>query len=419
MLGMYPNFVPKFSKQFANLSETIKEALTKFKGEVEGRAFPTAQHSYTMKEEEFLKAFNGALATSEIARKLNQQLEKKPKVETTSKKENASVPYVKVSKKNIAIVGGGAMGSLVGGKIAACGEHNVWIVSSWKEHVDKINEKGLVLRNLDRSTQNVPIKATIDAEAMLGECGPADLAIVLVKSPQTKKAAVTASKLVQSKGLVLTLQNGLGNREIIAETLGDANRVIQGVTSQGSYLVESGHIWHTGEGNTTLSFAKEHAQAIREIAEMLQRAGFACDLTDDLDSMLWGKLIVNAGINPLTALLRVKNGVVASSETCREILGKTVQEGVEVASARGIKLPFPDPEKRALEVARATADNISSMLADVMRGSQTEIDSINGAIVREGEKLGVSVLINKTLCGLLSLPFVNQKPKLANFQGLL
>jgi 2-dehydropantoate 2-reductase len=134
----------------------------------------------------------------------------------------------------------------------------------------------------------------------------------------------------------VTLQNGLGNREIIADIIGDPLRVIQGVTSHGSYMVESGHVWHTGEGDTTLAFQRENSQMAKEVAEILGISGIPCKLTDNLDGMLWGKLIVNAGINPLTALFKVKNGVVATSEVCREILSKTVKEGVEVASARGI-----------------------------------------------------------------------------------
>jgi 2-dehydropantoate 2-reductase len=128
-----------------------------------------------------------------------------------------------------------------------------------------------------------------------------DLAVVLVKSSCTRAAAENAFKLIHpTKGFVLTLQNGLGNKEIIAEVVGDDTRVLQGVTSNASYIVESGHVWQTGLGNTALAFNPKTSSQIKEIAEMLMAAGFPCELTDNLESMLWGKLIVNAGINPLT-----------------------------------------------------------------------------------------------------------------------
>jgi len=262
----------------------------------------------------------------------------------------------------------------------------------------------LTLRNLDKTISNVHFHAATEVDEILARSGAVDLAVVLVKGTHTKIAAEKAAKLIQpNKGFVLTLQNGLGNREIIAEVVGDDSRVLQGVTSNASYMVESGHVWHTGLGSTAISFNSKCSLQVKKIAEMLTAAGFPCELTDNLEGMLWGKLIVNAGINPLTAILRVKNGVLASSETCRDILGMTVKEGVHVATARGVSLPFENPTESVLAVARATGDNLSSMLVDVMRGRKTEVDSINGAIVREGEKLGVSVLLNKSICHLLSL----------------
>ena len=113
----------------------------------------------------------------------------------------------------------------------------------------------------------------------------------------------------------------------------------------------------------------------------------AVSKADNMDGMVWGKLIINAGINPLSALFRVKNGVLAENAVCRDLLQRTVKEAAEVAESKGIKLPFQNPVEMCLDVARSTGGNRSSMLCDVMRGVKTEIDAINGTVVREGMQL--------------------------------
>lgn len=304
------------------------------------------------------------------------------------------------------------MGSLVAGRLAATGQNNVWMVSSWKEHIQKIKTTGLRLRTLDRRSAVIPVQATHDVSEILEKNGPVDLAIVLVKSPKTSPAAEKAKQLLHPrKGMVLTLQNGVGNREKIIDVIGDEHRVVQGVTSQGSFIPESGIIWHTGHGNTVLAYTSQNRHEVREIASTLTDANIPCDMINDLDSVLWGKLIINSGINPLTALLRIRNGELTKSDLLKEIMRRTVHEGSNVAKAKGVKLPFEDPLESALAVATATAENVSSMLQDVIRGETTEIDYINGAIVREGEKLGVEVLTNKTLVELLALPYIADAQK--------
>lgn len=433
MLGLYPNLAPKFSKQYLSLSPTIQNALENFKKEVESRVFPGVEHSYTMKNEEFLKAFPDAAPISSVqsigdskdlkSEKSNEIRVVEAKSETTdiknSVKKTSSQPETTTEKKSppvsfsspskekkrtIAIIGGGSMGSLVSGRLAASGDTNIWMISSWKEHVDKINHSGLVLQNLDKSTCTVQLRATTSVEEVIQKDGKVDLAVVMVKSPHTKEAALKAAQLVHSNGFVLTLQNGLGNREIIAEALGgDIKRVIQGVTSHGGNILSSGHVAHTGIGVTSLAIDNHNKWIVEEIAQIFHRAGLVCDLNENLESLQWGKLIVNSAINPLTAILRVKNGVLAESPACIDLVAKTVKEGVLVANARGVALPFGDPVNNVLSVARSTKDNVSSMLKDVMRGEKTEIDAINGAIVREGDRLGVGVFINRTMIGLLEL----------------
>eukprot|EP01117_Protostelium_nocturnum_P015129 TRINITY_DN5833_c0_g1_i1.p1 TRINITY_DN5833_c0_g1~~TRINITY_DN5833_c0_g1_i1.p1 ORF type:complete len:730 (+),score=268.81 TRINITY_DN5833_c0_g1_i1:211-2400(+) len=405
MMGLYPNFTPKFSKQFVNLKDSIQTALNNFKNEVVTRKFPSPNHTFSMKPEEFKNAFGDS---TEIPKKINQ---------TEKKIGKGSLP-VRHKKKVIAIVGGGAMASLVGGRLASSGDYDVWMISSWKEHIDIINRSGLILQNTDRTTELVSMRATASADEVLEQSGYADLTIVLVKSPQTPLAAQVAAKITNPVGgLVLTLQNGIGNREVLAEAIGSDERVLQGVTSQASYVVHSGLVWHTGHGQTMISSPKNGAISkanVNEVANILSHSGIPTTLTENLDGMVWNKLIVNAGINPLTALLRVKNGELAKNLGVRGVLGETVKEGIEVAHSKGIHLPYGRDAELAVEtvlsVARATGENMSSMLVDVMRGSPTEIDAINGAIVREGDKLGISVRTNRILCDLMSFSNLNNAP---------
>jgi 2-dehydropantoate 2-reductase len=125
-------------------------------------------------------------------------------------------------------------------------------------------------------------------------------------------------------------------------------------------------------------------------------------MSDDLDALVWGKLLVNVGINAISALLRVPNGALAEVPAVRDLVAQAVAEGVAVAEARGVQLPYADALQHTLDVVTATAANRSSMLQDVLRGSPSEIVTINGAIVREGERLGITTPVNATLTALVS-----------------
>jgi 3-methyl-2-oxobutanoate hydroxymethyltransferase len=396
MLGMYSDFVPKFSKQFANLGPLVKGALEQFKSEVETRSFPTPAHSYTMKLDEFNKAFPDANS---------EKKEEKPTYVSSILKEK---------KKTVAVIGGGSMGSLIGGRLAHSGQ-NVYLVSSWKDHVDQINERGLILQNMDSSRTIAPLKAVVDPRDVLKSAGKVDLAVVMVKSNQTEEAAKKCKELVSDDGYVLTLQNGLGNKEIISQYI-RPDRIITGITSHGGNLWRSGHVIHTGFGNTSLALDGINETKAETIASMLSEAGFNCDLKRGLENLLWGKLIVNSAINPLTAILRVKNGFLADDLDCRSIVTRTVDESVAVAKKKGIQLPYDNPIDTVLRVASATRDNESSMLKDVLRGIKTEIDSINGAIVREGDRMGVNVSLNRTLVSLVGMDSLLPKDGLMALQ---
>jgi 2-dehydropantoate 2-reductase len=199
---------------------------------------------------------------------------------------------------------------------------------------------------------------------------------------------------------VLTLQNGLGNVEILAEILGQ-RRVLGGATAEAATLLSHGRIRHAGQGKTLIAPLERLDTKAQEIALAFIRAGFETEVSQDLNSLLWGKLIVNVGINALAAITRLKNGQLPQFPEALVIIEEAVKEAATVAKARRVTLPYADPLSRVLEVCSATSDNVSSMLQDVLNKRPTEIDSINGAVVREGKALGIPTPINRTLTSLV------------------
>jgi 2-dehydropantoate 2-reductase len=142
---------------------------------------------------------------------------------------------------------------------------------------------------------------------------------------------------------------------------------------------------------------------------MLRVGGFGINVVDDAQSLIWGKLVINAAINPLTALLRVKNGELIENIPARTLMGELVREAASVAEALGVTLPFSGPERAAEEVAQRTAENTSSMLQDILRGAQTEVDVINGAVVRFGEKKNIPTPVNRIMWSLVKALSVHGK----------
>lgn len=294
----------------------------------------------------------------------------------------------------IAIIGAGAMGCLLASYLAP--HHAVWLVDGWQTQVDTINQQGL-RRERDGVTTTCHPRATSDAQTV----GGADVALVLVKYHQTAWAAQQVATALAPHGICVTLQNGIGGADVLAETLGES-RVSRGVTSLGATLIGPGHVRHAGMGDTV--FATTLAPAlIQQLSTAFTDGGLPAHASEDLDSLVWGKLVVNVGINALTGILRIPNGMVASHAGARALLAQAVNEAVAVAGALGITLPYSDPLAHVLAVATATAANRSSTLQDVLRGSPSEIATINGAVVRYARTCGISVPINHLLCDMMDI----------------
>jgi 2-dehydropantoate 2-reductase len=294
--------------------------------------------------------------------------------------------------KNILIVGTGALGTLFAARLAAAGT-NVTLLGTWKNAIEAFNREGARLLQVDGSSAQFPVRATDDPST----CQGADLALILVKSWQTERAARQLEKCLPDHGFAVTLQNGLGNREILSARLG-AERVGLGIATIGATLLGPGLARLGGEGRLSI---EAHPRS-RELETLLRRAGFQVEIVADAKTLVWGKLVVNSAINPLTALLRVPNGALLERPGARRLMVALARETASVATALGVPLPFADPVSTAEEVARQTAANHSSMLQDVERGAPTEIDAICGAVVQAGNECGVPTQANWMMRQLVS-----------------
>jgi 2-dehydropantoate 2-reductase len=295
-----------------------------------------------------------------------------------------------VSDDRLLIVGTGAMACLFAGLLAEAAD--VTLLGTWSEGIQAVNASGIRLHT-EGGERVLRVGATDDLRA----CAGIRRALVLVKAWQTPRAAEQLLQCLAPDGVALSLQNGVGNWETLCESLGEA-RAAAGVTRMGAMLLAPGVVRLGGRGPTTLG-AHER---LGPLEQCLHAGGLEIERVDDLAGVLWGKLAVNAGINPVSALLRLRNGELLQRPGARAVMRQAAAEVQTVAEAMGIALPFPDAAEQAESAALASADNSSSMLQDVRRGARTEIDAINGAVVRMAEVACVQAPVNRLLWQLVS-----------------
>jgi 2-dehydropantoate 2-reductase len=296
----------------------------------------------------------------------------------------------------IVIVGPGAVGCLFAAFLTRTKE-DVWLLDKDKENASKLNESGIALEGVSGSWQ-IKVKVTVN----ISEIGKTDLILICVKSFNTKSAVEQIKPLLTENTKILTLQNGMGNIEVISEIAGE-ERVIGGVTNEGATLVDPGKIRHAGRGETIIGTPTGKIPVeMRAIREAFNKAGFETKMTRDIKSLIWSKLIINVGINALSAITRLSNGKLTQFEGTKRILRDAVGEATRIAKRKRIKLPFDDPLAKVEAVCESTSVNLSSMLQDVLRKKRTEVDFINGVIVRFGQELGIEVPTNKFLLDLIN-----------------
>lgn len=304
----------------------------------------------------------------------------------------------------IVIVGPGAIGCLIAGLLAESNQEDVWLLDKDELRAKELLKNGLRLEGIGgkrfiKIEDNPFLHATSD----VSDIGKADLILICVKSYNTKTACISVFPAVEENTIVMTLQNGLNNVEAMSSIFGQ-EKIIAGITTHGATLLGVGHVRHAGIGKTIIGEVKRgsiSASKLSQIANIFSKAGFETTISENILSHIWGKLIINSAINPITAITKMRNGELLEHNETKTLLYLTVNESACVAHAHSIKLPYDDPIVIVEETCRATANNISSMLQDVLNNKPTEIDSINGAIVKEGSKVGINTPVNQVLTYLV------------------
>ena len=287
----------------------------------------------------------------------------------------------------IVILGAGAIGSLFGGFLA--GKHDVTLVCR-QDHALAIQKEGLKITGL--SDFHVRPKAVTSVEGL----EPPEILFLTVKAYDTEKALEDARAIMSPETILVSLQNGLGNLEIISKKMPDA-RFVVGITSQGAILRAPGNVEHTGQSYTIVGGSTDAVK----VAELLNDSDIETTVSNDIQAEIWYKAIVNAVINPLGTLLKGRNGLILERPELQKLVKRIIQEGVDVALARHISIDPSMALSKVMQVATETANNICSMRLDVEKSRRTEIMQMNGAIASYGKEAGISTPVNSLLTSLV------------------
>jgi 2-dehydropantoate 2-reductase len=298
----------------------------------------------------------------------------------------------------ICFIGAGALGSTIGGTLARGGA-NVWLIDPFREHADAINAHGL--RMLEGGVETV-VKVTACTSAI--EVGVlADLVIVLVKSYHTRGAIRAAAPIIGPQTVVMSLQNGLGHEDILAEQVG-RDRVMAGKTYVGGVLLGPGHVRAGLVGKETIigELDGRLTERARRIAETFNRAGILTQLSDNIMGTMWDKLFINVAGGGITAITRLTYGGLYSLPVLEDCALAAISEGIAVAQAAGVRISITDP-RRAWTMASAglPPEFKTSMLQSMQSGGPTEVDYIHGSVVRWGARLDVPTPVNSAIVALV------------------
>jgi 2-dehydropantoate 2-reductase len=296
----------------------------------------------------------------------------------------------------IAVVGAGAMGSVYAGILGDAG-NEVWAVDVWAEHIDAIRTDGLVVEGAS-GTRTARIKATTDP----AEVGACELVVVATKALDVEAAAASAAPLVGPDTVVLPIQNGLGSADRIAAVLGEERVAIGVAGGFGASIVGPGHVHHNGWELVRLGERRGPATArIHRIAETWLDAGFRVQVYDDVDRLVWEKLVCNVCFSGTCTILERPIRGVLDDPAAWLVASGCAQEAYDVARARGIDLSFDDAVAYTRAFGEAIADARPSMLLDLLAGRPTEIDVINGAIGPAAREVGRVAPMNETVTALV------------------
>jgi 2-dehydropantoate 2-reductase len=297
----------------------------------------------------------------------------------------------------IAVVGAGAMGSVIGGLLAKSG-NDVSLVDVWREAVEAINERGLRIDDKAGNSETLRIHATTDA----GEIGVVDLLLVFVKCYHTEAAVRQALPVIGPNATVLSLQNGWGNGPRIGAIVGK-ERLLLGVCYHSATVAGPGHVQHVGRGITFMGEPDGRmSDRLRQIAGTFNRAGIEVNPTSEVLKEIWSKLALNVCTLPTSALLHFCSPQLVEHSSMLNLMQSLLREVIAVAQAQDIPLNFDERWEAITGLLKRCAPNAkSSMLQDVERTRRTEIDVINGAVVEAGQRLGIPTPHNDAMFWLV------------------
>jgi len=302
----------------------------------------------------------------------------------------------------IAVLGAGALGCALGGVLTEAG-HMVWLINRGREHVEAMRARGLVMREQRGGAgmveRTVTVRATTDCRDIAAAGGPVDLLIVLVKSFHTESAIASALPIVGPRTTVLSLQNGLGHEDVLAAAVG-RQRVVAGKTYAGGVLLGPGRIVVGTRSKETIigELDGSESERVRDIAAAFNAAGLLTTVSTNVLGALWDKLLVNVATGALSATTRLPYGELYAVPEIASTAIAAVAEAMAVARAHEVRLSVSDPREPWLKAATGLPFEFkASMLQSIEKGSVTEVDYVNGAVVRWGERRGVPTPVNQTL----------------------
>ena len=295
----------------------------------------------------------------------------------------------------IAILGAGAMGSLYGSYLKKSGQEIV-LVDIWPEHIKAINERGLTITDYKES-ETIAIEACKPEEII----GPIDLFILFTKTNHIDSALKSIVHLKERQTAIMTVQNGLGNVEKIIPYF-DRSKILVGFSTFTSDLIGPGHIRSGKPGTTTImQLKKDTSDLVNQTKNLLDNAGLNCVFKNDVFPMIWEKLAFNCAMNSITAATRLNVGQVGQSPQGRILVERIVDEVISVAQAKGLVVNKDNISKIIKNDIEINTEHKPSMLQDVLAGRETEIEAINGEVIREAENLGIPVTTTRVLYNLI------------------
>lgn len=301
----------------------------------------------------------------------------------------------------IAVLGAGALGCAMGSCLSEAG-HEVWLINRRTDHVDAMNQRGLTLQ-INGVNRQIRVNAACCAQDVAAQTGTVDLIVVLVKSFHTPEAIRSATPLIGPHTVVLSLQNGLGHEDVLAEVVG-RDKVVAGKTYTGGVMLGPGHIIRGTEDKETYigELDGQVTQRVQHIARTFNDAGLITHISDNIMGTMWEKLLVNVATGALSGITRLTYGDLYQVPEIKACALVAVQEAIDVARASGIHLRTTHPEEAWNKAAIGLpAEFKASMLQSLEKGSVTEVDYVNGSVVRWGEKCGIPTPVNRTLVACL------------------